>query len=60
MGPDIYRNYITLINVFLVIKLVPALTILLFLIPIRLPRKGLHINSSKLAFFASRSSISRG
>jgi hypothetical protein len=60
MGLDIYYNYIALINVFLAIKLVPALTILLFLTPIRLPREGPRINGLKLAFPASGGSISRG
>ena len=60
MGPDIYYNYIALINAFLIIKLAPTLTILLFLIPIRLPRKGPRINGLKLAFLASGGSIGRG
>ena len=60
MGPDIYYNCITPINAFLAIKPAPILTILLFLIPIRLPHKGPRINGSKLTFLASGGSISRG
>ena len=60
MGLDIYYNYIALINIYLTVKLAPTLTILLFLIPIRLPREGLYINGLKLAFLASGGSISRG
>lgn len=60
MGPDIYCNCIALINIFLAIKIVSTLIILLFLIPIRLPRKGPYINGLKLAFLTSGGSISRG
>ena len=60
MGPDIYCNCIALINIVLAIKLVPALTILLFLILIRLLYKGPRINGLKLAFLTSGGSINRG